>query len=419
MTKAESAASGLRNILVATAIAGILGYVVQLLAPALLASDESYITFSVYWSTMYLFVAALSGVQQEITRGAREVDGGAPRSPLGRYTIIVAAVSLSAVIVMAALLGPLILPGSTVVLAAALGVGVIGYILVAVLGGVLYGLRLWAAVAALTISDALFRAVLVVVGLLAGWSAELIAFAISIPFGLAFLAVWLGVRRAVSGRVVLDVPLRRMLTNTLGTVLAAAAMGVLMNGLPTLLGITSREADPAVLAGLILAITVTRAPIVVPLLALQSYFLSILRGRGPVLRRRIFIALGVTAAGVAVLSCAAALVGPWAIGVISGGRFTISAAMMATITAGAGLVAMMCITGPALLAQDRHVPYAAGWVVAAALTPIALLLPIALDARVALTLLVPPVVGLTVHLVAIWQAPGTDRAMPLEERPGF
>ncbi|MBN9213849.1 MAG: hypothetical protein ABS62_03080 [Microbacterium sp. SCN 70-200] len=402
--KAESAAAGLRSILLATAVAGALGYVIQLAAPALIADDASYVTFSVYWSTLYLCVAALSGVQQEVTRAARPVTDEPPTAVLRQFTLIMVGIVVAVVAVLALLFGESILPGPTLMLAGALSLGVVGYLMIAVLSGVLYGLRLWSAVAWITVLDVGIRTLLVLGGLVAGWAPEWIALAVSLPFGIAFLIVWLWIRGRVVGAFRLDVPLRRLLAHVGGTVVAAAAMGVMMNGLPMLLGITTGASDTAALAGLILAITVTRAPIVVPLLALQSYLISLLRGGGAVTRRRVLIALGIALVAVIALSGAAAALGPWAIGFVSSGRSDVDAAMMATITAGAGLVAMMCVTGPALLSARRHAPYVAGWVVAAALTIVCLLLPVGLESRVALTLLVPPAVGVVVHVAAIWWA---------------
>lgn len=401
MTKAESAGTGLRSILIATAVAGGLSYAIQLLAPALLADSTSYVTFSVFWSTLYLCVAALSGVQQEITRAARPVQNEPPTAVLQQFTLIAIATVLIVVSVLALLVGHLILPGSTVVLVCALGIGVVGYLLVAVLSGVLYGLRLWSAVAWLTVIDVAVRAVLVIAILAAGGSPELVAIAISIPFGLAFLVVWLRMRSTVTGAFRLDVKLPRLLAHVAGTVIAAASMGLIMNGLPLLLGLTSHGSERATLAGLILAVTLTRAPIVVPLLALQSYLISIFRGGGPRMLRQIIFALGFTIAGVLILAVLAWLLGPWAIALLSGGRFEIEPVMMAFITVGAGLVALMCITGPALISQRRHAPYVAGWVIAALLTVGALILPLELPVRLSLALVVPPTVGVLVHLAAL------------------
>lgn len=402
-TKAESAAAGLRKILLATAVAGALGYVIQLAAPALVDNDANYVTFSVYWSTLYLFVAALSGVQQEITRAAHPA-AGTPGSPvLRQFTLIAATVSVIVVAVLAMLFGASILPGPTGVLAGSLSVGVVGYLLVAVLSGVLYGLRLWTAVAAITVLDVAIRALLVIGGLYAGWSPEWIAVAVSVPFGAAFVIVWLAVRRRVVGAFRLDVGLGSLLAHVGGTVAAAAAMGLMMNGLPMLLGISTGAADTSALAGVILAITLTRAPIVVPLLALQSYLISLLRGGGSLVRRRILIALAIGVVVGAILSLVAAIIGPWAISTVSAGRSEVDATMMAAIAAGAALVAMMCVTGPALLAARRHTEYVLGWVVSAALTVVCLFTPISLEPRLVLTLLLPPCVGVVVHVIAVWR----------------
>lgn len=384
-----------------TAVAGALAYVVQLLAPALLPSDTAYITFSVYWSTLYLGVAALSGIQQEVTRASRPVTDEPPSGVIQQFTWVAIAAVVVAVTVFTALWGKTVLPEPTIVLAAALGVGLVGYVLVAVLSGVLYGLRLWTAVAGITLLDSVFRTVLVVTALIAGWSPEWVALAISIPFGLAFLAVWVWTRKGVVGAFRLDVSLKRLLVHVTGTVLAAASMGVIMNGFPLLLGLTASGVQPTVLAGLILAITLTRAPIVIPLLALQSYMITRFRGGGARLLRRILVVLAVAAAALVVLAGLAALIGPAILAMVSAGRYDVSAGEMAVITASAGGVAMMSITGPALLSQGRHTPYVSGWVVTAALTIVLLALPVPFEWRMLLALLVPPALGLSVHLVAI------------------
>ncbi|WP_205789124.1 hypothetical protein [Microbacterium sp. CPCC 204701] len=408
--KAESAATGLRSILIATAVAGLLGYGIQLLAPALLPDGQAYVTFSMYWSTLYLCVAALSGVQQEVTRAAHPSTASATAPTIRSFALIIIAVVLAAVTAVAVSAGPVVFRGPTVALAVALGAGLVGYVLIAVLGGVLYGLHLWNAVAALTIIDVGIRAVLVLTAFLAGWSPEAVAFAVSLPFGLAFLLVWLWTRRRVVGAFRLDVRLGRLLANAAGTVTAAAAMGVMMNGMPLLLGVAAGDADEVVLAGLILTITLTRAPLVVPLLALQSFLISLFRGAGRAVTRRVLSALALAAVAVALLAGAAWLIGPWVIQSISRGQYEITPAMMATITASAGLVGMMCVTGPALVGRNRHVPYTAGWVIAAVLTVLALAAPLPFDARLTLALLAPPAIGLLVHVVAVWRHPEVDPA---------
>lgn len=410
--KTDSPGSGLRSILLATVAAGIVGYAIQLLAPALLANDAAYVTFSVYWSTLYLCVAALSGVQQEVTRAATPEAGQPPSPVLKQFTLIAIAASLAIVVVLAALFGSVILPSSTLLLAVSLGIGVVGYLLVAVISGVLYGLRMWKVAAGLTILDAGIRAVLVLAALATGVGEGWVAVAASLPFGLAFLATWVRVAPRIRGRFRLDVRLGRLLVHTASTVVAATAMGIIMNGLPMLLRLTESDADASVLAGLILAISLTRAPIVLPLLALQSYFISVFRGAAHVVRKRLFGYLGAGAVIIAVLAGLAWLLGPWMIDWLSAGRFAIGPGMMATITASAGLVALMCVTGPALLAERRHAPYLSGWVVTAALTVGALLLPLDLLAGLAIALIVPPTAGLIVHIIALLRSPVRAPAAP-------
>lgn len=412
MMKAEQAGSGLRTILIATAIAGVFGYAIQLLAPILLDNDAAYVAFSVYWSVLYLCVAALSGVQQEITRAVRPADDvPSPAPVLRRFTLIAIATAVGVLVVVAVFVGPLVLPGPTVFLVGALLLGVVGYILLAVLSGVLYGMRRWKAIAWLTSLDVSIRAVLVIFALASGWETQWIALMVSLPFGFAVLAVWVGTRRDILGAVGVDVSLGRLLSHSTGTIVAAASLGVMMNGLPMLLGTTARATEASLLAGLILAITVTRAPLIVPIMALQSYMISIFRGAGSRMLRRIFIALAGASVGVVLLAWLAAAVGPWAIEVVSGGRFQIDGIMMAVITASGGIVAMMCLTGPVLVSYRQHVAYATGWAVAALLTVGGLMLPLELSLRLSLALLVPPLVGLGAHAASlVWGARARSRS---------
>ncbi|WP_349426780.1 hypothetical protein [Microbacterium sp. LWS13-1.2] len=406
--KAEGAATGVRAILIATVVAGILGYGIQLVAPALLPDGAAYVTFSMYWSTLYLCVAALSGVQQEVTRASRRAAESSPNATLRSFTLIVIGVVLLAAGAVALLAGPTVFRGPTGMLAVALGTGMVGYVLIAVLSGVLYGLHLWTAVAATTIVDVAIRTVLLLAAFLSGWSPEWIALAVSLPFGLAFLLVWLRVRRHVVGAFRLDVRLGRLLANAAGTVTAASAMGVMMNGMPLLLGLTADDTSDIVLAGLILTITLTRAPLVVPLLALQSYLVAIFRDAGRGVVRRIMTALALSAAAVALLAAAAWAIGPWVIDLLSRGQYAVAPAMMAAITVSAGLVGMMCVTGPALLGRSRHVPYTAGWVTAAVLTVVSMTLPLPFTSRLMVALLLPPAIGLAVHIIAVWRHPEVD-----------
>lgn len=402
MKKTDSAAGGLRWILFATVIAGILGYVIQLLAPVLLERESSYVTFSVLWSAVYLCVSAMSGVQQEVTRAARPSTAHAPNTVLRRFTVAAAIVTLIVGVVLGILLASSVLPGSALALAAALCTALVGYLLVAVLSGVMYGLSLWRAVAMLTILDGVVRAVVLTIAFALQTSSVVIAFGIAFPFGLTAAIIWIAVRRRVVGNFALDVTFPTLARNVTSTVGAAICMGAMISGLPLLIGLTGSAEEPSVIGAVILAITLSRAPIVVPVIALQSFLISaVFRERSGIDRKTVARLLLIAGGAIAVLAVLAAFVGPPIIELVSAGKFRIDAAMMAIIVVSAGLVAMMCISGPALVAARRHVGNLVGWVLAAVLTVICLLLPLELHTRVGIALIFPVVVGFAVHLLAL------------------
>jgi hypothetical protein len=392
---------GLAFILGATAVAGACGYLIQLAAPALLDDAHAYLAFSVFWSTLYLFGSAVSGVQQEVTRATHPSPRSERRSMLRIFTIGAVLVLIGVTVLVGFALAPSAFAPAPVAMTVWFGVGLVGYLLMSVLAGVLYGLESWATIAGLTIADALIRAALVTAGLAHGVPIGALAALIAIPFGLAVGIVWLTVRRRLVGRFVLDVGPRALSMNALRTCMGAGAMGVLVTGLPLLLRTAMPTADPVFLAGLILVITITRAPLIIPLMALQSYLVVEFRRSSVhvwgVLSRYLLILASVTA----VLAGAAWVGGPALIDFISEERFVVEPATAAVVVASAGLVAAMCITGPALLARGLHNRFLAGWVLAASATILFLILPLETGLRTALALLAAPALGVIVHVFSV------------------
>ena len=401
VSMADPASRGLRTILIATAIAGVFGYGIQLLAPRMLADESTYVAFTVFWSTLYFGVSAMSGVQQEVARAAAPVVNEPPSATLRNFTLAAAgAVSIVSALI-AFFFGDQILSGGRLQLAVILAVGFVGYLANSVLSGVLYGLSKWRPIGELVVIDVAIRALLVILGFAIQAPVAVLALGVVVPFGAAFGIVWLRVRRAVVGHYRLDVSFARLTTHVVGTVGAAAATGVMITGLPMLIGFTSTGDSVAAVGSLILAITLTRAPIVIPVIALQSYLISAVFRGGRVRPARLLRLLAGALAGIVVLAAIGAFIGPPLIEWISLGRFEITGWIAAAIVASAGLVAAMCVTGPALIAMRAHLDNVIGWAVAAALTVVALLLPLPLDARVGVALIAPSVVGLTLHSVAL------------------
>ncbi|GAA5148620.1 hypothetical protein GCM10025768_10550 [Microbacterium pseudoresistens] len=401
MTSSHTASAGLRWILLATAVAGAFGYVVQLLAPAFL-SNSSYVSFSVTWSAVYLCVATMSGVQQEVSRAARPSTDHPPNTVLRRFTVGASIVVVGASIVLGLVLGATTVPINGFALALVLGIGLIGYLMTAVLGGVFYGLHLWRDAALLTVTDAALRVLLLGAALVLGLPPIWLACGIAFPFGLAFLLLWIVTRRRVVGRFALDVSLPALSRNIMSTVGAAACTGAMISGLPLIIGITAAQEPATSLGAIMLAITLSRAPIVVPVLALQSFLISaVFRDRKHDPSRRVLGVLGLAILVILALAALAAAAGPWLISVLSAGKYTIDAVTMAIILVSAGLVALLSITGAALVARRQHSRNILGWAIAAALTVVGLLMPWDFALRVNVALTVPALLGLIVHVAGL------------------
>ncbi|MDM4762955.1 hypothetical protein QT381_08040 [Galbitalea sp. SE-J8] len=388
------AASG---ILVATVVSGGAGYLVTALAARVLSVAE-YAQFAVFWSVLYAVVGGLGGVQQEVTR-ASAVRAATPRTrPIAPFAIAMALL-VGAVVGLGMLIGAPALFGERAgAFAVPVVVGATAYVLVATVSGALYGAQRWRLIAVLIAADGLARLAVVVVLLLLGAPAATWAWAVVVPFPLVLVAVARPVRRALAGRVFLDAPYPAIARGAGAAVCGAAATGLLVSGLPFLVRASSPELAPAALAPLLLALTLVRAPLVVPFLAVHSLLITRFRGVTRGLARTVAGACAVVIALCAVLGLLASLVGPWLLTTVFGPTFRLDAPLLFALVATAGLVGALVVTGSVVLARAQHLGYALGWVVAAITTVAVLLTPIALDARLALALAAGPVAGLLVHV---------------------
>lgn len=403
-TESEGASRrGLLSVLAATAVAGISGYLIQLLAARLLPDVHAYLSFSVFWSTLYLIGSAVGGIQQEVARAAHPAESPTGRAGLGGF-IAVAITLVVAVSVLASFaVAPVAFAGSTVGMMAALAIGLAGYVVTAVLTGLFYGLQRLGSVAALIVVDAVLRTVAVLVAFVFSAPPDVVAMAIALPFGLAVAVVWLIVRRRVVGRYELDVSPRQLSRGAAHTVVAAAATGLMVTGMPLLFRLGLADAAAEAVAALTLVVTLTRAPFIIPLMALQSYLTVSYRDAAPDhARSQMWRYLVVAAVGAAVAAVLSWFAVPGLIGLVSGGQYRTSSLTSALVVVSAVMVGCMCITGPALLAQARHRAFAAGWVVAAGVTVVALfLLPSDAESRALGALVLGPATGLLVHILAL------------------
>lgn len=401
--------SGLGAITVATVVAGGIGYLILALVARFVTDPARYLGFTTFWSGLYLLVGALSGLQQEVARASTEAASDHDRTP-GSGLRQLAGGSGLAVAVLIAASSPLwartVFPESPALLVAALVVAVLGYVGVAVVSGLFYGLKLWRAVAAMTVTDAVLRLVLVLAGLVAGLDLGLLGWAVALPFPGALALVWLVFGPKVRGRYRIDVAPRVLATNAAKAVGGAVALGVLTSGLPLLLGLAPFAEPKSAVGALTFVVILTRAPLVVPILALQGWLTVYFRDRGTArLASLVRVVAGVLAVALLV-SVVAYAVEPWVLQALWGQRYQVDGITCAGVVFTAGLTAALCVSGPATLAAGRHSGYVIGWTIAAVLTVGMLFLPLPLVPRVLLAISVGPVVGIGVHVVALARTRG-------------
>jgi O-antigen/teichoic acid export membrane protein len=155
---------------------------------------------------------------------------------------------------------------------------------------------------------------------------------------------------------------------------------------------------------IILAVTLTRAPLLVPLTAMQgNLIVHFVDERTDRLRALVVPAAiigGIGAVGV----LAAGIVGPWLLRVAFGPQYDANSALLAWLTGAAVAIAMLTLTGAAAVAAALHRAYSLGWVGATVASGLLLLLPLPLETRTVVGLLCGPLVGIGVHLLALRRA---------------
>ena len=383
-------------MLVATMIAGIAAYVVTWLVPRQVGF-AGYTVFAVFWSFMYLVVGTLGGIQQEVTRGTSRVAiADAPRVSKARNFALYAAIAVFVVILATAPAWvSVVFPAEGWALVFPLAVGAASYVVVATLAGSLYGLSEWIPLASMLVVDSLMRLITLIIVLPFTSNVVVLAWAVALPFPLTLLLLWPFIRKSIVGRTELDVGYRALVRNVGQTVVAAGATGLMVSGFPLLLGLASRS-EPKDLVGLyILSITLTRAPLIVIALSLQSYLVVTFKRPGPGSPLRMLLLLMAGAA--VVLGIAGWLLGPPVFSFLFPGQLVPDGSFLSILVFSSAIVGMLCITGPAVLARSRHLVYSGGWVVAAVVTIIMLLLPLEFSLRTILALLAGPLAGLIVH----------------------
>ncbi len=391
---------------IATAVTALCGYAVLYLAARKL-DPTGFAVFGVFWGAFGLFTGSANGLLQEATREVRSTQhsglGGGPST----YPMRVAAVTGFVATVLIAGSSPLWSPHVFVEQRALsvglLAVGLGGFCLHATLLGMLAGTGHWTQYGSLMVTDAMIRVAVAAATFLLGWG--LAGFLWATCAGAVAWLLLLALSpsaRATAGLRTAGSP-ASFLNGAAHSIAAAGAGSILVMGFPVLLKATSAELGAA--GGVvILAVTLTRAPLLVPLTGMQgnliAYFVDHRGNRLRSLLKPSAVILAVGAVGVV----AAGLLGPWLLRTAFGPGYQIGGALLAWLTAGAVSVALLTVTGSATVAAALQRAYAIGWIGATVTATALLALPIGLQTRTVLALVCGPLVGIAVHLTALARA---------------
>ena len=394
------------RVAIATAVSAVCGYAVLYLAARRL-DPAGFSVFGVFWGAFGLVTGAANGLLQEATREVRSTrHRGVPEGPRTapmRVAAGVGAVAAAAIAVSAPLWSGQVFASSRTLSVVLLSAGLAGFCLHATLLGMLAGAGRWTQYGSLMVTDAVIRVLVAVATFLLGWG--LVGFLWATVAGAIAWLLLLGVSAAARAAAGIHTAgsVSHFLRGASHSIAAAGASAVLVMGFPVLLKATSGELGAA--GGVvILAVTLTRAPLLVPLTAMQgnliAYFVDHRSRRLRALLTPLAVIAGV--GGVGVVS--AGLLGPWLIRVAFGPEYEVGGTLLAWLTAGAVSIAVLTITGAATVAAALHRAYAIGWVGATVAAAALLTLPLELSEKTVMALLCGPLVGIAVHVVALVKA---------------
>lgn len=403
---------------VATAVTALCGYLVLYLAARNL-DPAGFSVFGVFWGAFGLVTGAANGLLQEATREVRSaryavLSAGPQTHPL-RVAAVIGVVAAAVIVVSAPLWGRHVFVSAPVLSVVLLSVGLAGFCMHATLLGMLAGAGRWTQYGSLMVTDAVMRVALAAVTFALSWG--LVGFLWATVCGAVAWLVLLVASPATrsAAKLVAYGDTATFLRGAAHAIAAAGASAILVMGFPVLLKATSGNLG-ATGGVVILAVTLTRAPLLVPLTAMQgnliAHFVDQRSERMRALAGPAAVVLGLGAVGVT----AAFLAGPWLLRVGFGASYRADGALLAWLTAAAVSIALLTLTGAAAVAAALHRAYSLGWIGATVASTLLLLLPLELQTRTVVALLCGPLVGIVVHLAALRIAPPTGPA-PLPPTP--
>ncbi|TVS78114.1 hypothetical protein [Mycobacterium helveticum] len=408
-TSGPVARGSMARVGTATALTALCGYAVIYLAARDLAPG-GFSVFGVFWGAFGLVTGAANGLLQETTRevrATRHLAGADARPGARTHPLRVAAlVGVAAAVVIAGsspLWSARVFVADRWLSVVLLSVGLAGFCLHAALLGMLAGTDRWTQYGALMVTDAAIRVAIAAATFTLGWGLAGFLWA-TVAGAVAWLIMLVASPTArLAARLLTPGGTATFLRGAAHSITAAGASAILVMGFPVLLKLTSDELG-APGGVIILAVTLTRAPLLVPLTAMQGNLIAHFVDERDDRLRALLAPAGVIGGIGAVGVLAAGVMGPWLLRLGFGAQYQASGALLAWLTAAAVAIAMLTLTGAAAVAAALHRAYSLGWVVATVASGLLLTVPLPLPARTVVGLLCGPLVGIGVHLVALSRA---------------
>lgn len=426
ITKKEST-----SILLASVLAAASAFIATVIVQRVLGGT-AVAEFMLFWALLFGVYGVIAGITSEATRAVgaqrlREIaqdaasgenlSGSVSTGPAGARPTYVA-MGIGAVIgALLVVTSPLwiheFIRNDATSVAVAIGVATFLYAVQVAMSGNAAGLNSWYLMAAITSGEALWRLVaMVAVGVVTGslWGLEAAAISPALLWLVIVLCSRKG-REAFNARA--DVPAKKLTGNILLAMGSSAASAALTVGFPLMMQASGDEKNDAYLkmmmGALILAVSITRTPIMLPLQAFQGVAISMFlkQAHRPLaaLLKPAGALLGIGAIG----GVLAFLIGPWLFLLIYAPKPEQTQAYhevaqgwtLGALTFASAFMALLVLTGTAVLALNLHKVYVAGWVIGAAVSLTLLFLPMDLVPRVLIALYGGPICGTAVHLAGM------------------
>ena len=405
MSSQRNAIRGGVLIATATLIAGLGGYGITILAARSLQSE--YVYFAAFWAFLYLAVGTFSGFQQEISRGTstprRDSTIGKLSSDTPANTWLlasgVAVLAAGIVSLFALVFGPLAFGELSGLLLFPLVIGLSSNVFLGALTGILYGTSSWWPLTLVIIGDVALRFILLITGFSFGLSLPVIAWLVVAPYGLVIVLCWTLFRRELANNSRLDVGYRAASLNVFRTILASLGIAILVSGMPLFIASVGDKSQQDHVSAVIFSLVLTRAPLVVGVLALQSFLVVYFRDHSRPGMGSLWRISALVSGSAALISVLAWIVGADLIALFAGENFRLNSLFIGLLTLSSLPTALLAVAGSFVLAKNMHTAYSLGWMVAAVVAMTVLFLPLSLDDRVLLSLGFGPILGLVALVV--------------------